>query len=125
MSKVKGTLSINESIQKLNNKFNGVSILDEKKKGGRIYWMDKLGYSTMFVDPENPKEWMDNMMEGVPQEQKAHVLTMVFGYANWLVSTTADLLAEKDLEVMIRNDYIGEKNDFSDFMEFRNSALNE
>lgn len=137
MKKVKGTLSITETIEKLNNKFNGVNILDEKKKGGKLWWMSRLGYSNMFTDPDEPKEWLDWMLTGidedqkfnkddyVPDDQRAHVLTMVFAYANYLVRTVADILAEKDLEIMIRNDFIQEHCDFNDFMEFRNSSLKE
>jgi hypothetical protein len=121
------------AIQALREEFGGDK-MEDMKKGGKIAWMSKLGYSTMFTEPENPKEWMDWMLTGIPkekidvtkgikQELKAHVLTMVFGYANYLIDTCADMLAEKDVEISFRNDYIFRHADFESFMELHKKAF--
>lgn len=114
---------IAKAIEKLNNAHNGVDIMEEMKSKGVLKWMETLGYSTIFVDPDNPKEFLDNMLTGIPDDSKPAVLTMVFGYSNYLISMLSDILAEKDIEIMLRNDYIQEKSTFADFIDFRNNAL--
>ena len=114
--------NMKEAIAHLQKEFGGDELEGLRDKSHKE-WLKQLGHADLFTTPTDPTEWLKGMLSGVPKDLKAPVQIMIFGYANFLINHCASLLAEKDVEITFRNDYIFRHCKFDDFIKVHDAAL--